>query len=84
MDFKAKVVLEVLKERESLEALSKRYELHPSQLSAWKQEVMSNFSKVFVKESSTTKEKDKGLEIKRLYQMIGEQKMEIEYLKKNV
>jgi len=51
-DFKTKVILEVLKERESLESLSKKYELHPSQLFQWKQEAMSNFSKIFSKEQT--------------------------------
>ena len=35
-EFKAKVVLEVLKERETLESLAKKYELQPTQISLWK------------------------------------------------
>ena len=35
-EFKAKVVLESLKERETLESLAKKYELQPAQISAWK------------------------------------------------
>jgi len=84
IEFKTKVVLEILQERESLEFLSKKYELHPSQLSQWKQEALSNFSKVFLKDKSEVKEKEKEQELKQLYQVIGQQKIEIEYLKKNL
>ncbi|GAE15864.1 hypothetical protein JCM6292_2211 [Bacteroides pyogenes JCM 6292] len=35
-EFKVKVVLESLKERETLESLAKKYELLPTQISAWK------------------------------------------------
>ncbi len=34
-EFKAKVVLESLKERETLESLAKKYELLPTQISTW-------------------------------------------------
>ncbi len=36
--FKAKVVLEALKERETLQQLALKFELHPNQISQWKQE----------------------------------------------
>jgi transposase len=84
IEFKTKVVLEILKERESLEILSKKYELAPSQLSQWKQEALSNFSKVFLKDKSEGTAKEKEQELKQLYQVIGQQKIEIEYLKKNL
>ena len=35
--FKTKVVLEALKERETIQQLASRYELHPNQISIWKQ-----------------------------------------------
>lgn len=37
IDFKAKVVLEVLKEKETIEVLAKKYELHPNPISTWKE-----------------------------------------------
>lgn len=38
IDFKAKVVLEALKEKETIEVLAKKYELHLNQISIWKAE----------------------------------------------
>ncbi|MBK7100046.1 MAG: transposase [Sphingobacteriales bacterium] len=36
--FKAKVALEALRERETLSGLAVKYDLHPNQISQWKQE----------------------------------------------
>jgi transposase-like protein len=46
-EFKSKVVLEALKERETLEGLGKKYELEPTQISLWKTQAMRNFSIFF-------------------------------------
>ncbi len=46
-EFKAKVVLEALKERETLEYLAKKFELAPTQISLWKAEAISNFDLLF-------------------------------------
>ena len=39
-EFKAKVVLEALKEIETLEHLAKKYELAPTQTSLWKEDAI--------------------------------------------
>ncbi|WP_352405717.1 transposase [Petrimonas sp.] len=59
--FKTKVVLEVLQERETLQEISRRYELHPSQLSTWKSHFLSEADVVFERGISKTgddREKD--------------------------
>jgi transposase len=43
-DFKAKVVLEALKEKDTIEVLAKKYELLPNQISMWKSEAIRNLS----------------------------------------
>ncbi|GAA3937228.1 transposase [Chitinophaga oryziterrae] len=42
-DFKAKVVLEALKERSTMEELARKYELHPTQINTWKREAAGNW-----------------------------------------
>jgi len=81
-DFKAKVVLESLKERETLESLAKKYELLPGQITTWKTQALENFSKVFTKDSSEVKEN--GVESQILYAQIGQLKVENDFLKKKL
>ena len=64
-EFKSKVVLEALKERETLEGLAKKYELQPTQISLWKTQAIRNFSNLFSKDNEKDKEED--VEIQQLY-----------------
>lgn len=82
IEFKKKVVLEALKERETIEALSKKYELQPSQISLWKAEALSNFEQVFSKKSK--QKAVPAVDINGLYAQIGQQKVEIDFLKKKL
>jgi transposase-like protein len=36
--FKTKVCLEALKERETIEVLAKKFDIHPNQINSWKRE----------------------------------------------
>lgn len=44
--FKTNVVLEVLQERETVQEIGRKYDLHPSQISTWKNQFLSNASTV--------------------------------------
>lgn len=84
-DFKAKVVLEALKERSTIEELAKKYELHPNQITLWKKEFLVNASAAF--ENSNKKEslkKDRDEEIIGLYAKIGQIQIENDFLKKKL
>jgi transposase len=80
--FKSKVVLESLKERETLESLAKKYELTPTQISTWRSLALKNFGNVFSSESSEDKENSVDTQI--LYAQIGELKVQNEFLKKKL
>jgi transposase-like protein len=81
-EFKTKVAIEALKERYSLAELAERFELHPNQISQWKQEFLEKSSDVFDKKS--TKSKEKEVDLDNLYAKIGKLEMERDYLKKNL
>ena len=81
-EFKAKVVLESLKERESLEVLAKKYELIPGQITTWKAVALKNFGNVFSTDPSQTKEN--GVDAQLLYAQIGQLKVENDFLKKKL
>ena len=46
-EFKSKVAIEALKERYSLSELAERFELHPNQISQWKQEFLEKSEDIF-------------------------------------
>ena len=78
--FKTKVVLEALKERSSLAELAQKYDLQPTQISAWKREFLDGASEVFDK-GKKNKKSEAELEKERLLKTIGQQKVEIDFLK---
>jgi transposase-like protein len=55
-DFKAKVVLEALKEKDTIEVLAKKYELLPNQISMWKSEAIRNFLQFFLQKNGRYKD----------------------------
>jgi transposase len=80
--FKTKVVLESLKERNSVEELSKKYEVHPTQINSWKREFLSKASELFDgKENKPAKDE---IDSEKLYAQIGQLKVENDFLKKKL
>jgi len=78
--FKAKVAIEALKERETLAEISKRYEVHPTMISKWKQEFLERAGEVFEKKSDA----DSEVDVDKLYTKIGQLEMQNDFLKKNL
>jgi transposase-like protein len=78
--FKAMVAIEALKERESLAELSKRFEVHPTVISKWKQEFLEKSADVFDNKS----EGESGIDPEKLYAKIGQLEIENDFLKKSL
>jgi len=79
--FKTKVVLEALKERETLSELGHRFELHPTQIAAWKKEFLNGAEQVFA-EGPVVDSKAHEQEKTQLHQQIGELTVTVNWLKK--
>lgn len=77
--FKFKVVVESLSERLPLHELARKYDLHPNQISSWKKEFNERGSEIFGKEKVSA---EKNQDVDSLYKVIGQQKIEIDFLKK--
>lgn len=80
-EFKAKVVLEALQEKESTTFLAKKYSLSVDQINKWKREFKCKAAVLFTSESKSKDELDEK-EKQTLYETIGQQKVEIDFLKK--
>ncbi len=83
--FKVKVVLEALKETMTLNELASKYAVHPNQISTWKRQFLENSTQVFSGNNNDRQELDRlRSERDRLVHQIGEQAVDIEFLKKNL
>ena len=80
-EFKAKVALEAAKEVKSLNELASQHNLHPSQISQWKKELLDGIQGIFITQKKNTDERKKTDDLLR---QIGEITMEREWLKKKL
>ena len=80
--FKAKVVLESMKNEETLAELASEYGVHPNQITLWRKQVLEELPSLF---SSNQAKKEKADEEERegLLKQIGQFKVEVEWLKKS-
>jgi len=84
-NFKSRVALEAIKELKTLAELSNELGVHANQIRNWKNEFLEKASLVF-SENKDDQEALKNLEEERdrLHQRIGQQSMDIDFLKKNL
>lgn len=83
--FKAKVVIEALKERSSIEEIARKHELHPNQITQWKKAFLDKAATVF--EDTETRSEDlkhQDEEKQKLYSQIGELTVQNNWLKKKL
>ena len=82
---KVKVVLEAIKETMTLNELAAKYEVHPNQIITWKKRFLERSVDVFTGRGEERQELEKlRREKERLVHQIGEQAVDIEFLKKNL
>ena len=85
-ELKTKVVLEILREEDSLNAISSKYKIAPSTLSGWKEQFLKNASTAFNPDKSAQKLKEKLKKAKKredeLYKQIGKLTAHVEWAKK--
>jgi putative transposase len=82
-EFKFKVALEAAKGTKTLSELAQEYQLHPSQISEWKRQLLAEGVSIFSTRSARQQREQAALET-QLYEQIGRLKVELEWLKKKV
>ena len=82
-DLKAKVTLEALREESTIHEIAVKYGVHPNQISPWKAHAIAGMAEIFERPNKKSEETRKQTEEKdRHLKTIGQQKVEIDFLKK--
>ena len=80
-EFKAKVALEAIKAQETINQIATRHEVHPHQVTQWKQQLLQQAPDAFAQSAAPSQ--NGGVE-EELYAQIGRLKMQLEWLKKKL
>ena len=79
--FKAKVDLEGIREQKTSAELASQYQVHPGQIRHWKAIALKGLLDLF-SDRGKGKEEDNETLIAELYRQIGQQKVDLDWLKK--
>ena len=77
--FKARIALESLKGEETVAQLASRFDVHPNQVHKWKKALTNGAAGIFGDGRNQKKPDSKQL-VARLYQQIGQLKVERDFL----
>lgn len=80
-EFKTKMALEAIKGERTLLEISSLYGVHPHQITKWKKQALDGLPEILSDRRRKPKEEQEEL-VTRLYQEIGQLKVELDWLKK--
>ena len=81
-EFKARVAMEAISGRKTIQEIAADHAIHPIQVSQWKRQLLDGASELFTRgQKSKDKEEGQAKEAE-LFQQIGRLQMELEWLKK--
>ena len=82
-EFKAKVALAAIKGQQTINEIASIYAVHPNQVMHWKKQALEALPETFSLRTKRAAHEDEQLK-ERLYQQIGQLKVELDWLKKKV
>lgn len=82
-EYKAKLVLELLREERTMSEIAAKHEVHVNQISKWRKTVLEGLPGLFVEKQKREKATSEHEELtKELYAQIGELTTKLNWLKK--
>lgn len=81
--FKAKVAIEAVKGQRTAAELAGQYQVHPSQITQWKKQLLDAAEQVFSVRAAADRQQQEEL-TQKLYQQIGQMKVELDFLQKKL
>ena len=82
-DLKFRIVIEAIKGQRQISEIAAEFDVHPNQITNWKKQFFDNGSSVFSKKHDTRVE-DMEEKEEDLFNKIGKQQVELDFLKKSL
>ena len=82
-EFKVKIALEAIKAQRTVNEIASHYGVHPNLVTQWKRQAIESLPDVFSSKLDQRAKESEELEA-RLYQQIGQLKVELDWMKKKV
>ena len=82
--FKAKVAIEAIKGEKTINEIASIYEVHPTQIRQWKKQALEKLPDAMADGRSKQARDRKPIDEEKLHQKIGQQAVEIDFLKKKL
>jgi len=83
-EFKAKIALEGTKNERTVNEIAAAYQVHPTQVSQWKKELVKEASAIFSGRVRKQTQQSYEKETAQLHQKIGQLTVELDWLKKKL
>ena len=83
-EFKARVALEALRERDSVQAIAVRHEVHPNQVTTWKRQLLEGLPEVFAGREGRKAALEHEAKIRDLHTKIGELTVERDFVRRGL
>ena len=82
--FKAKVAIEAIKGEKTINEIASVYEVHPNQVRQWKKQALEQLPQAMADGRTKQVRDSKPIDEEKLHQKIGQQAVEIDFLKKKL
>ena len=81
-EFKARVAMEAISGRKTIQEIAADHAIHPIQVSQWKRQLLDGASELFTSGKKSKETGENQAKEAELFQQIGRLQMELEWLKK--